>query len=192
VRLADLLPKGLLNDDQDAIAILEADHDKVLELFEHFEDIKDSHAHKEKQTIVADACRELTIHTTLEEEVFYPAVRGALDDDDLMNEALVEHEGAKSLIEDLEGMDAGDEMFNAKFIVLAENVRHHIKEERNEMFPKVRATDVDLQVLGQTMLARRDQLTSGAGKARAATKAKPAKRKTRTRAAKGETRASSR
>src|SRR6185503_17186182 len=99
VKLADLLPKGLLKDDQDAISLLEADHDKVLALFEHFEDIKDSHAHKEKQTIVADACRELTIHTTLEEEVFYPEVRDAADDEDMMNEALVEHDGAKSLIE---------------------------------------------------------------------------------------------
>ena len=186
MRLADLMPKGLLNEDQDAISLLEADHDRVLGLFEHFEDIKDSHAHKEKQTIVADACRELTLHTTLEEEVFYPAVRGAVDDDDLMNEALVEHDGAKSLIADLEGMDAGDEMFNAKFTVLAENVRHHVKEEREEMFPKARATDLDLKALGAMMLARKEQLVKGNGSA--AGKAKPAKRKAR--AGKSETRAS--
>jgi hemerythrin superfamily protein len=148
VKLADLMPKGLLNDEQDAIALLEADHDKVLALFDQFEDIKQSHAHQEKQAIVADACHALTIHTRVEEEVFYPAVRGAVEDDDLMNEALVEHDGAKSLIHDLERMDAGDEMFNAKFTVLAENVRHHVKEERDEMFPKVRATDIDPQGAG--------------------------------------------
>lgn len=176
MKFSDLLPKGLLEDDQDAIGVLEADHDKVLGLFERFEDIKDGHANKEKQTIVADACRELTVHMTLEEEVFYPAIRGALDDDDLMNEALVEHEGAKSLIADLEGMDAGDEMFNAKFIVLSEYIKHHVKEERQEMFPKVRATDVDLGVLGATMLARKEQLMKGNGSA--ASRARPpAKRK---------------
>ena len=170
MKLADLLPKGLLKDDQDAISLLEADHDKVLAMFEHFDDIKDGHAYKEKQTIVADACRELTIHTTLEEEVFYPAVRGPLDDEDLMNEAQVEHDGAKSLIQDLESMDAGDKMFNAKFIVLSEYIRHHIKEERQEMFPKVRATDVDLKALGAKMLARKEQLKKGNG---SAGKAKP-------------------
>ena len=177
MKLADLLPKGMLKDNQDAISLLEADHDKVLELFERFEDIKDGHAVKEKQTIVADACRELTLHTKLEEEVFYPAVRGAVDDDDLMNEALVEHDGAKSLIEDLEGMDAGDEMFNAKFTVLAENVRHHVKEERDEMFPRVRATTIDLKALGQKMLARREQLMKSNGSA--APKARPVRRKSR-------------
>jgi hemerythrin superfamily protein len=185
VKLADLMPKGLLNDDKDAIALLEADHDKVLELFDKFEDLKDSEAHKEKQALVADACRELTLHTSLEEEVFYPAVRAAVDDDDLMNEALVEHDGAKSLIDDLEHMDAGDAMFNAKFTVLAENVRHHVKEERNEMFPKVRATDVNLKALGQKMRARKEQLMKGNGSA--AAKSRPVRRKSR---AKSETRSS--
>lgn len=109
--------------------------------------------------------------------MFYPAIRGALDDEDLMNEAIVEHDGAKSLIHDLEGMDAGDEMFNAKFIVLAEYIKHHVKEERQEMFPKVRATDVDLKALGAKMLARKEQLKKGNG---SAGKAKPpARRKAR-------------
>jgi hemerythrin-like domain-containing protein len=183
VKLADLMPKGLLNDGQDAIGLLEADHDKVLELFDRFEDIKQSHAHQEKQAIVADACHALSVHMAVEEGVFYPAVRGALEDDDLMNEALVEHDGAKSLIHDLEGMDAGDEMFNAKFTVLAESVRHHVKEERDEMFPKVRATTIDLKALGQEMLARKEQLTKNNG---ATLKSRPARRKPH---AKGESRA---
>src|SRR4029079_13533491 len=97
VKLADLMPKGLLKDEQDAIALLEADHDKVLALFDQFEDIKQSPAHQEKQAIVADACHALSIHMAVEEGVFYPAVRDAVEEDDLMNEALVEHDGAKSL-----------------------------------------------------------------------------------------------
>jgi len=185
VKLADLMPKGLLNDEQDAIALLEADHDKVLELFDRFEDIKRSHAHQEKQAIVADACHALAVHMAVEEGVFYPAVRDAVEDDDLMNEALVEHDGAKSLIQDLEGMDAGDEMFNAKFTVLAASVRYHVKEERDEIFPRVRATSIDLKALGQKMLARREQLKKSNG---AVPKSRPVRRKSH---AKGEPRASS-
>lgn len=177
MKLADLMPKGLLNDGQDAIGLLEADHDKLLALFDQFEDIKQSHAHQEKQAIVADACHALSVHMAVEEGVFYPAVRGAVDNDDLMNEALVEHDGAQSLIHDLERMDAGDEMFNAKFTVLAENVRHHVKEERDEMFPRVRATTIDLKALGQKMLARREQLMKSNGSA--APKARPVRRKSR-------------
>lgn len=176
MKLADLVPNSLKSD-QDAISMLEDDHHKVLALFDHFEDIKESNAHKEKQTIVADACRELTVHTTIEEEVFYPAVRAAVDDNDLMNEALVEHDGAKSLIYDLEQLDAGDEMFNAKFTVLSENVRRHVKEERNNMFPKVRATDIDLKALGRKMAARKEQLMNGKGGA--APEPRPARRKPR-------------
>jgi hemerythrin-like domain-containing protein len=174
VKLADLMPKGLLKDEQDAIA-----------LFDQFEDIKQSPAHQEKQAIVADACHALSIHMAVEEGVFYPAVRDAVEEDDLMNEALVEHDGAKSLIHDLERMDAGDEMFNAKFTVLAESVRHHVKEERDEMFPRVRATTIDLKALGRKMLARRESLTKSNG---AAPKARPVRRRTH---AKGEPRASS-
>lgn len=185
MKLADLMPKGLLKDEQDAIALLEADHDKVLALFDQFEDIKQSPAHQEKQAIVADACHALSIHMAVEEGVFYPAVRDAVEEDDLMNEALVEHDGAKSLIHDLERMDAGDEMFNAKFTVLAESVRHHVKEERDEMFPRVRATTIDLKALGRKMLARRESLTKSNG---AAPKARPVRRRTH---AKGEPRASS-
>ena len=185
MKLADLMPKGLLNDEQDAIALLEADHDKVLALFDRFEDIKQSPAHQEKQAIVADACHALSVHMAVEEGVFYAAVRGAVEDDDLMNEALVEHDGAKSLIQDLESMDAGDEMFNAKFTVLAESVRHHVKEERDEMFPRVRATNIDLKALGQKMLKRRDELMKRNGGA--APKARSARRRSH---ARGEPRAS--
>ena len=134
---------------------------------------------------VADACHALAVHMAVEEGVFYPAVRDAVEDDDLMNEALVEHDGAKSLIQDLEGMDAGDEMFNAKFTLLAASVRYHVKEERDEIFPRVRATSIDLKALGQKMLARREQLKKSNG---AVPKSRPLRRKSH---AKGEPRASS-
>jgi hemerythrin-like domain-containing protein len=179
VKLADLMPKGLLNDEQDAIALLEADHDKLLALFDQFEDIKQSRAHQEKQAIVADACHALSVHMAVEEGVFYPAVRGAVEDDDLMNEALVEHEGAKALIRDLERMDAGDGMFNAKFTVLAENVRHHVKEERDEMFPRVRATTIDLKALGRKLTARREELMKRNGGA--TPKSRPVRRRAQAR-----------
>ena len=156
-KVSGLIPDALRNED-DAISMLEAEHDKVTDLFGRFDEIKDSRANKVKEAIVAEACRELTIHTAIEEQIFYPAMREPIADDDMMNEAAVEHEGAKSLIHDLEGMDASDDMFNAKFIVLSEYVKHHIKEERNEMFPRARATDVDMVALGQKMLGRRQEL----------------------------------
>lgn len=183
MKLAALIPKSMRSDDQDAISLLEADHDKVAELFDRFDDIKDSRANKEKQAIVAETCHELTIHTTIEEEIFYPALRGPIADDDMMNEATVEHDGAKSLIHDLEGMDAADTMFNAKFTVLAEYVKHHIKEERSEMFPKARATDVDMVALGQKMLARKQELLKGNHDA--SPRSVPVKRKSRPRKSEG-------
>jgi hemerythrin-like domain-containing protein len=161
MKLEDFVPKSLLNNDaDDAISILTADHDKVKELFKQFEGIKDRRGTRQKERIVADACHELTIHTKIEEEIFYPAVRAAIDDDDLMNEAKVEHTGAKELIRQLESMKASDEMFVAKFTVLSEYVRHHIDEEHNEMFPKVRKTELDLVALGQKMLKRKHDLSA--------------------------------
>src|ERR1043166_3496903 len=143
MKLKDLVPAALIPaGEDDAIELLTADHDKVQELFEDFEEIKESRANKEKDRIVAEACRELTIHTTLEEEIFYPAVRAAVGEADMMNEAQVEHDGAKELISQLEASDASDDMFSAKFTVLIENVRHHIKEEQDEMFPKARKSDL--------------------------------------------------
>jgi hemerythrin-like domain-containing protein len=156
-KVSDLIPDALRKED-DAISMLEADHDKVIELFGRFDEIKESRANKEKEAIVAEACRELTIHTAIEEQIFYPAMRGPIADDDMMNEAAVEHEGAKSLIHELEDMDASDDMFNAKFSVLSEYVKHHIKEERNEMFSKARGTDIDMVALGRKMLGLRQEL----------------------------------
>jgi hemerythrin superfamily protein len=141
----------------DAIALLKEDHDKVKKAFKEFEkmDHEDSAA---LQELVEDVCEDLTLHTTVEEEIFYPAVRAAIDDDDLMNEAQVEHNSAKELIELLEGMDATDPMYPATFKVLCEYVLHHAKEEEDEMFPAARKTDVDLEALGEQIKARKEEL----------------------------------
>lgn len=169
MKVSDLLPKNILGlGNDDAVSLLIADHDKVKAMFKRFEDIKETtgqRASKEKQQIVADACRELIIHTKLEEELFYPAVRKPIGDEDMMNEAVVEHVGAKELIAQLEKMTPADGMFNAKFTVLAEYVQHHIKEEQNEMFPKARETGVDLEALGQKMQARKEVLMAAPAQA---------------------------
>jgi len=167
MKFTDLVPKGIFagSGAEDAISILTADHDKVQALFAKYEGIKDvtdARGLQEKQRIVAAACAELTVHTQLEEEIFYPAVRGIIDDADLMNEAQVEHDGAKALIGQLGAMTAKHEMFNAKFTVLAEYVKHHIKEEQTEMFPKVRLAELDLVQLGQRMTARKQELAQAA------------------------------
>ena len=176
MKIQDFIPKSLMSEEQDAIELLTADHDKVKELFEEFEEIKDTRANRQKEKIVAEACRELTVHTKLEEEIFYPAVRKAIDEDDLMNEAKVEHDSAKQLIRQLESMQATDEMFVAKFTVLAEYVKHHIDEEQNEMFPLAKKTELDLEALGQKMMRRKQQLMA-AGKSGNASRSAPAKRK---------------
>jgi hypothetical protein len=103
-------------------------------------------------------CHELTIHTQLEEEIFYPTVREVIDAEDVMDEALVEHGSAKELIEALEQMAPGDALFDAKVTVLGEWVRHHIREEQNEMFPQVRDSDLDLNELAERLRARKEEL----------------------------------
>jgi hemerythrin superfamily protein len=146
----------------DAIALLKADHDKVKKAFKEFEkmDHEDSAA---LQQLVEEVCAELTAHTTVEEEIFYPAVREAIEDDDLMNEAQVEHNSAKELITLLEGMDSTDPMYPATFTVLCEYVLHHAKEEEDEMFPAARkAKDLDLEALGEEMKARKEELMESA------------------------------
>jgi len=178
MKFTDLVPKGIFagSGAEDAVSMLTADHDKVQALFAQYEEIKDvtdARGLQEKQRIVAAACAELTVHTQLEEEIFYPAVRGIIDDADLMNEAQVEHDGAKALIGQLGAMTAKHEMFNAKFTVLAEYVKHHIKEEQTEMFPKVRLADLDLAQLGNRMRARQQELAEAAPPAK---RRAPAKR----------------
>ena len=141
----------------DAIELLKQDHDKVEKAFKQFEkmDREDEEACAE---LVRTVCEDLKVHTTLEEEIFYPAARDAIDDDDILNEAAVEHETAKMLIEQLENMQPDDPNYHATFTVLGEYVRHHVKEEESEMFPQVKKTDLDLEALGEQMRARKEEL----------------------------------
>lgn len=118
---------------QDAIALLTADHKKVKALFSQFDKLKQNGSEEDKSGIVATICNELKVHTTIEEEIFYPAVRNAIEDSDLMDEALVEHADAKDLISQLEDMDTEDDLYDAKVTVLGEQINHHVREEEGEM-----------------------------------------------------------
>ncbi len=142
---------------KDAIAMLQADHRKVEALFEQFEGLSDrSKASKKK--IADQICMELSIHAEVEEQVFYPAVRGPVKDEDLMDEAVVEHASAKELIAQIMEMDPGDDLYDAKVKVLSEQIEHHVKEEEEEMFPKVRKGKVNLEALGDEMEAFKAKL----------------------------------
>ena len=151
------MPKSRTKTTIDAIDMLKQDHDKVEKAFKDFEkmDRQDTQACRRLIEIV---CEDLKLHTTLEEEVFYAAVREAIADEDLMNEAAVEHETAKMLIDQLENMGADDPNYYATFTVLGEYVRHHIKEEQGEMFPAAKKAKLDLVALGERMRARREEL----------------------------------
>ncbi len=141
---------------KDAIALLTEDHRKVQKLFKEFESLGESDAGRRGQ-IVERACAELTVHSTIEEDVFYPAVREATDAADLLDEAEVEHATAKELIAQLQGMKPGDELYEAKFTVLGEYVNHHIKEEQREIFPLAKKTGMDMKALGEELMERKRQ-----------------------------------
>jgi hemerythrin superfamily protein len=141
----------------DAIDMLKQDHDKVERAFKEFEKM-DRQDTEGCRRLIETVCDDLKMHTTLEEEVFYPAVREAIDDEDLMNEAAVEHETARMLIDQLENMGTDDPNYYATFTVLGEYVRHHMKEEQGEMFPAAKKAKIDLAALGERMRARREEL----------------------------------
>ena len=140
---------------KDATALLKADHKLVAGLFEEFEKTKSD---ARKTSIVAQICQELTVHAQIEEEIFYPAVKAALKDHELVPEATVEHASVKDLIAAVQGKAPYGEMYDAKVKVMAEFVKHHVKEEEKEMFAKVRKTDLDLRALGDQMAARKEEL----------------------------------
>jgi len=140
---------------QDAIAMLKADHEKVQSLFDEFDTARRG---SQKQRLVEEICMELTVHATLEEEIFYPAARAAIDDSDLLDEAEIEHASAKELIAQLEELSPGDDKYDARVTVLGEYIRHHVKEEQGELFPLVRKADLDLVDLADQMRTRREEL----------------------------------
>ena len=144
---------------QDAIALLKADHRTVEELFEKFEGAKGDGA---KQKIAKQICLELTVHTKLEEEIFYPACEGKVEEDDL-KEAYVEHDGAKVLIAEIEAGGPDDEYYDAKVKVLSEEIEHHVKEEEARMegiFAQARKAGLDMDALGDQMRARKEELVA--------------------------------
>jgi hypothetical protein len=144
--------------EMDAVALLKADHRKVEELFEKFESAKGSSA---KQKLVQQICTELTVHTMIEEEIFYPACSGKIEDEELLHEAYVEHDGAKVLIAELMGSEPDDEFYDAKVMVLSEMIKHHVKEEekRSEgMFAQAREAGLDMDDLSERMQMRKQEL----------------------------------
>ena len=141
-----------------AVALLKEDHDRVKELFDRFEAAKTRPA---KIKIVRAALVELKVHAAIEEEMFYPAVRKPVGKE-IMNEADEEHHVAKLLIAELDAMDGSESHFDAKFKVLAENVRHHIEEEEGEMLPKAQKAKLDFEALAEKMTARKEKLLRSA------------------------------
>lgn len=140
---------------KDAISLLKADHRKVEDLFDKYES-----ARSKKADIAQQICLELTIHTMIEEELFYPACREAGVGEDMLDEANVEHDGAKTLIAELENGSPDDEFYDAKVKVLSEEIKHHVKEEekRGGIFSALRQTDLDLTDLGERLKARKEEL----------------------------------
>ena len=148
----------------DACTLLDTDHKAVKKLFKAYDELAHSKARDaagKKLELAREICHELTVHATIEEEIFYPALREALKDTDMLAEAEVEHAGAKDLIAQIDAMDKADEMFDAKVKVLGEYIDHHVKEERNEIFPKARAArKLDLVAMRDELMARKEALMS--------------------------------
>ncbi len=143
----------------DAISLLTDDHENVKAMFEQYEGLGDR-AMASKKKLATQICTELTKHATAEEEIFYPAVRAAgKDKEDLVDEATVEHASAKDLIAQIMAMEPTEELFDAKVKFLGELIEHHVKEEEGEMFPKARKAGLDLEMLGQQIEERKQQIT---------------------------------
>jgi hemerythrin-like domain-containing protein len=146
--------------ENDALTILKSDHEDVAELLDRYEARKSDLKGDEKQDLALEICQKLTVHAMIEEEIFYPAVAERVEDsEDLVEEAKVEHESLKHLIDQIEDGSPGSDEFDAQVKVLGEYVKHHVKEEQNELFPKVRKADIDLAALGEQMMTRKDALT---------------------------------
>jgi len=143
---------------QDAIALLKQDHRNVEELFGQFENASGD---GRKQKLARRICLELSVHATIEEEIFYPACEGKVDED-LLKEAYVEHDGAKVLIAEIEANSEGsDEFFDAKVKVLQEQIEHHVEEEEKRMeglFSQARQAGLDMEALGEQLARRKAEL----------------------------------
>jgi hemerythrin superfamily protein len=139
----------------DAIALLRADHKRVAALYDEYEGTRSV---AKKKALVATICQELSIHAQVEEEIFYPAVKAALKDKELVPEATVEHATLKELIAQVKDKEPDGEMFDARIQVMSEYTKHHVKEEQTEMFPKAQKTRLDMKALGARIAARKEEL----------------------------------
>ena len=144
---------------KDAIQLLKADHREVERLFRDFQTASGD---ERKMQLCRKICMAFMVHAQIEEELVYPTARDFLKDDEIVNEAVVEHNAAKDLVEQIRGMEASDEMFDAKMQVLQEQIEHHVKEEETEFFPKIQKTDMDLKGIGQEITVRKKQLMAQA------------------------------
>jgi len=146
---------------QDAVSLLSADHAEVKQMFETYRQLVDENADDEQRGELArNICSMLTVHAEIEEEIFYPAMRENVDDELTLDEAEVEHASARELIEQIEAMDPGDALYDAKVIVLGEYVDHHVQEEENELFPQAEKAGIDLDDLGAELAGRKRELMS--------------------------------
>ena len=157
----------------DAIALLKSDHRQVEELFQQFEKAR---LDDRKRALATKICEALRVHTQIEEEIFYPAFYEATQDDDLYHEAIVEHDGAKKLIAEIESSGPENELYDARVSVLSEMIKHHVKEEeqRNGMFAKARSSSMNLDVVGERLPARKADLESTPDAIKALARAKDA------------------
>ena len=144
----------------DALQLLTQDHREVQQLFDEYGKLaeRDDGSDEDKRNLAQQICTLLQAHTTLEEEIFYPAVRDAIDEQDLLDEAEVEHASAKDLIAQILVSGPDEPLYDARVQVLGEYVKHHVKEEEKELFPKVKKSELDLAALGSEMLDRQQSL----------------------------------
>ena len=144
--------------DMDAIELLTQDHQTVKELFEQYEGLSDRSL-VSKRKLALKICEELSKHAMVEEEIFYPAVRDASrSNEDLIDEAIVEHASAKELIAQIVAMAPGEDLYDAKVKVLSEQIDHHVLEEESEIFPRARDAEIDLQAMGSQSAARKAEI----------------------------------
>ncbi len=155
------------------IDMLKEDHEKVKRLFEEYEEA-DS---RRKQEIAKTAMQELELHAALEEKLIYPAIREAIDADELMNESIEEHHVVHFLLGELKKLKPGDDKFDAKFSVLGEMVKHHIEEEEGEMLPQAEESDLDWDALSAEVMKRKEQLARPSGNGRGSTRKSPKRTK---------------
>jgi hemerythrin superfamily protein len=154
--------------DTNAVEVLKRDHDEVEKLFDQYEDAKDESNTELKVQIVAAVCKALTMHAQIEEDLFYPAMRGEEDASELVDEAAVEHQTLKNLVAELEAAAPDDDLYDAKVKVLSEYVKHHVKEEEGELFPIAQHSAIDLDALGRQLMSRKAEIAEAPEKAPAA------------------------